>query len=323
MCNYNTNIGVYKITNIVNGDYYIGSSSVSLTGRMSRHRLDLINSRHPNPKLQRSWNVYGESSFSFDVVYYCTIEEDPLDVEQDFLDYGFSKHPRKLFNVALNSKAPMLGLVGPNNGRKFSPETRKKMSEYRTGRTSPNKGNKLSPETKSKMSKARKGLLSGAKNPNAILTWDIVREIRDDYSKGKYSQTELSKKYNISRTNTTNIINNKRWYCSEYEKTKPKECFTFPVSNETRAKLSKAGKGRNHTKESLLKMSNNQPNKVSVVQLDKDLTVIKTYPSASSVYRELGLDTSGIIKCCKGKNKTCGGYKWMYLEEYEKMKVLQ
>lgn len=323
MSNYNTNIGIYKITNKVNGDYYIGSSSVSLTGRIARHKLDLKKSRHPNTRLQRSWNKHGEGSFEFVVLCLSSAEDNVLEIEQSYLDYGFNNHPEKMFNIAKDSKSPMLGLPGPNKGRKFGIETRRKMSEYRMGRVSPNKGNKLSIETRSKMSETRKGVLSGDKNPNAKMTWKEVRKLRSDYLSGEYSQVEISEKYNISRTNATNIINNKRWNCDDYEKVKPKEPFTFPVSDETKRKLSEVGKGRKHTEESLAKMSENSPNKVSVVQLDLNLNLMNVYPSASSVSRVLGIDTSGIIKCCRGVYKTAGGYKWMYLEEYKKLRVTQ
>ena len=40
----------------------------------------------------------------------------------------------------------------------------------------------------------------------------------------------------------------------------------------------------------------------------------KTFDGASAAARELGLDNSHIIKCCKGKQKTCGGYHFIYQE---------
>lgn len=38
----------------------------------------------------------------------------------------------------------------------------------------------------------------------------------------------------------------------------------------------------------------------------------KRYESATVASRETEVDTSQIIKCCKGKAKTAGGYKWRY-----------
>lgn len=40
----------------------------------------------------------------------------------------------------------------------------------------------------------------------------------------------------------------------------------------------------------------------------------KTFDGARIAARELGLDQSHITKCCKGKQKTTGGYHWRYQE---------
>lgn len=42
------------------------------------------------------------------------------------------------------------------------------------------------------------------------------------------------------------------------------------------------------------------------------IEVLQLYPSANAAGRENGLSDSSIIKCCKGKLKTCGGYSWRY-----------
>ena len=40
----------------------------------------------------------------------------------------------------------------------------------------------------------------------------------------------------------------------------------------------------------------------------------KTFYGARQAARELGLDNSNIVSCCKGKRKTTGGFHWMYAE---------
>ena len=65
--------GVYKITNLVNGKVYYGSSrNVGL--RFSNHRSRLRRGNHHNIHLQRSWDMYGEPSFEFQVVEECSPE---------------------------------------------------------------------------------------------------------------------------------------------------------------------------------------------------------------------------------------------------------
>lgn len=59
--------GVYKITNIVNGKVYIGSS-VDTAVRFSGHKKRLNAGNHYNVYLQRSWNKYGGGVFEFEVI---------------------------------------------------------------------------------------------------------------------------------------------------------------------------------------------------------------------------------------------------------------
>lgn len=54
--------------------------------------------------------------------------------------------------------------------------------------------------------------------------------------------------------------------------------------------------------------------KKPVTQMTLDGKVIKLWDSASDVMKEIGIDASGITKCCKGKLKKTGGYKWQYTE---------
>ena len=58
--------GIYKITNNINNKFYIGSSK-NITKRFKEHKWRLKNNKHPNNKLQNSWNKYGEENFKFEV----------------------------------------------------------------------------------------------------------------------------------------------------------------------------------------------------------------------------------------------------------------
>lgn len=51
---------------------------------------------------------------------------------------------------------------------------------------------------------------------------------------------------------------------------------------------------------------------IPILQFSLDGEFIKKWDSATQVERELGFYQSSITKCCKGKQKTCGGYKWYY-----------
>ena len=64
--NNNKNIGIYKITNLINNKFYIGSSS-DLKKRLYEHRRELNLGVHANKHLQSAWNKYGEENFKFEI----------------------------------------------------------------------------------------------------------------------------------------------------------------------------------------------------------------------------------------------------------------
>ena len=82
--------------------------------------------------------------------------------------------------------------------------------------------------------------------------------------------------------------------------------------------------GKKHSEKAKEKMKNNHydcegknnPSATSVVQLTKNKEYVQVYDYAKLASIKTGTDLSGIIKCCKGKQKTAGGYIWMYKETY-------
>ena len=55
------------------------------------------------------------------------------------------------------------------------------------------------------------------------------------------------------------------------------------------------------------------PRICNIGQYTVDDEFVKEWHGAGEIKRQLGLDSSAIIKCCKGKLKTCGRYKWKYI----------
>lgn len=93
------------------------------------------------------------------------------------------------------------------------------------------------------------------------------------------------------------------------------------VSQETREKISNAQKGRKLTEEwkqhiSKQHLDNPRYNCVEINQIDKDTNkIIKTYSSISEAHRDTGVNNIGA--CLSGKQKTAGGYKWVYNHKNE------
>jgi hypothetical protein len=56
----------------------------------------------------------------------------------------------------------------------------------------------------------------------------------------------------------------------------------------------------------------NASRKIPVEQIDVSGNVVRRWPGTVDAVRELGLQKSSIRKCCKGQQKSCGGFIWRY-----------
>lgn len=76
--------GIYKITNVINGKFYIGSTD-SIPDRWDNHRSELRRGIHHSKHLQRAWNKHGKENFKFEVLEEC-LEDMLITREQWYLD---------------------------------------------------------------------------------------------------------------------------------------------------------------------------------------------------------------------------------------------
>jgi group I intron endonuclease len=115
-------MGIYKIINVVNNKFYIGSA-VNFSRRKTRHFSELRTNKHNNLKLQNAWNKYGETSFVFAVVEEVQDKALLLEVENRWLKEHVGKD--YCYNIGVDATAPTLGWSGelsPTWGRKRTPE---------------------------------------------------------------------------------------------------------------------------------------------------------------------------------------------------------
>lgn len=104
----NVKSGIYKITNEVNGKYYVGSSKNIRglsCGRWKTHISKLNNGVHPNSHLQNAWNKYGKNVFVLEVVRKCS-KTDLLLEEQKDLDIWVGKP--ECYNIREDAKCPVV-----------------------------------------------------------------------------------------------------------------------------------------------------------------------------------------------------------------------
>lgn len=115
---------IYRITNMENGKFYIGSAE-SFARREWQHKYDLKRNTHKNPHLQASWNKHGEDMFVFEVVEQIPEGEDQLVWEDKWLRECVGKPD--CYNVNTLATAPRLGLT-------LSEESKQQLSANRKGK---------------------------------------------------------------------------------------------------------------------------------------------------------------------------------------------
>lgn len=132
--------GIYRITNIINGKSYVGSSQ-DLAKRWNLHRKDLVNKSHHSQKLQRAWDKYGESVFVFDVIEYVFQKENLIKREQKYIDEfdavgkGYNISPTAGNCAGIKRSAEFKNKVSAGmKGIKHSTEAIKKMSLSKIGK---------------------------------------------------------------------------------------------------------------------------------------------------------------------------------------------
>ena len=156
--------GIYKITNLVNSKFYIGSA-VNIISRWSKHKSKLNLNKHHSPKLQNSWNKYGVDNFKFEIIEECD-KEKLIEREQYYIDLyvsfnvGYNCTPKagntlgKICSVETRNKIRK-ALMGNKNflGHFHSNETKNRLRESSKGNTNC-LGRKISKETRDKIGKS-------------------------------------------------------------------------------------------------------------------------------------------------------------------------
>ena len=76
--------GIYKITNTITGDFYIGSSN-DVKKRWAVHKCTSTWKNHPNNQLYQDMRKYGTDKFAFEIL--AEVEIDKLkETEQQFIE---------------------------------------------------------------------------------------------------------------------------------------------------------------------------------------------------------------------------------------------
>ena len=191
--------GIYGWRNTENGKWYVGQS-VDVDRRKRKHLTRLKAKSHHNQHFQYAWDFYGEESFEFVVFEYCAIEM--LDMrERAWISYYKSNDRNHGYNMD----------TGGNYLKKYSEESKRKMSEW-------HKGKKLTPQHRAKISESLKG---------------------NKYTLGYKHTEETKRKMALQKTGKPKSEQMRKKLSESKKGVKRK-----PFSEEWKRKLSEAGKQR-------------------------------------------------------------------------------
>lgn len=116
---------IYKITNLVNNKFYIGSASY-YDKRKGTHISRLNKQTHKNPHLQNAWNKYGRNNFVFEIIEQVSSQRKLLEREQYWLDLTKCYDRNIGYNISK--------IAGSNLGNKLSEEAKRKIGDFWRGK---------------------------------------------------------------------------------------------------------------------------------------------------------------------------------------------
>lgn len=205
---------IYKISNKINGKVYIGQTAVTLKRRMDRH---INNSYVPRCTIHWAIKKYGSKNFVCETICEGLSKQEANKKEMELIRQFSSKSPKFGYNMTDGGDGP--------NGNKQSEETKAKKSKKLKGHKPWITGLHHSEETKKKLSEAMK------------------RRVLSEESKTRISAA-------VSAANSIRIASvETREKISASNKGHQAWNLGKSISEETRLKISIAGKGRKLTDE--------------------------------------------------------------------------
>jgi group I intron endonuclease len=177
---------VYKITNKITDDIYIGQTRTSLNKRFTSHKCEANKDRYTN-LLYDNMREYGIENF--EVASITEIKTETKEELARLLNISEIEHI-KLLRPAYNSAPGGLGVTGVE----WTPERRERFKELMSGENNRNFGKPLPEETRKKLSESLKGRI-------------IPEETRQKTSqtmKGVRKSDETRKKMKEAANNRTN-----------------------------------------------------------------------------------------------------------------------
>lgn len=274
---------VYKHTNKVNGKVYIGQTGIAPEKRWNEGK-GYKKCTYFYSAIQK----YGWGNFEHEIIASNLTLEEANELEIKLIEQYEARNTEKGYNLKSGgscgelAESTKLKLAEAATGRKMSEHTRERLKQSRIGKPGPMLGKKHKEETKKKISEA----IKGENNPNYGKTGEQCPRWGTHWSaEVKNKISESHKGFKHSEETKEKMRKNHRDYSGENH---PQ--YGTHLSEETKNKL-------------------RELNGYKVKCIETGII----YPSVRNAGQTLGIDPSGISCCCRGKQKTAGGYHWEYI----------
>lgn len=337
---------IYCTTNLVDSKKYIGQHAGKAEDRY-------IGS---GKYFKRAVKTHGRESFQKEILQFCIDADDLNESEIYWIDYFGAYKSDLFYNFDKGGNCPTRGIpmtqeakdhlsklnkgkglgkkmnlndeqrarIGaPRLGKSPSEETRKKMSVARIG-------TKLSEATRLKMSESGKGGVVSEETRDKISKGHTGKTVSEE-TREKLRQVQLNLSEEQRKTISDRLCKSHlgKKQSSETIEKRASKLRGKSMHPNTRVACLKAKIGSKWTEEAKANMSANRIGKMvgkenhksrEVVKLDLNGNLIDTYVTISVAAKSFGKNrATNINNVLSGFSKTAYGFKWMYLENYNKL----
>ena len=292
-------VGIYKITNQVNGKVYIGQS-VRIKQRWSQHKAEAKENRR-NTLLYNAMRKYGIENFTFEVIEECS-QEQLNEREIYWISYYDSFNKEKGYNMTPGGSEPskanpqeicdlwdqgycvsdiyekLEGKVGHTTIQNYLQE----YTNYSSAES--NRRGGIKAHNKAVESGKFQNVLDNKheRSYESVKQYDLWGNYIATYS----SQAEAERQTGINRETIGWVMHGKRQQAGGYQW------------------LTEGQIPQDLTKKIRLKFG--------IIQYDLNGKEIKRYLTLTQAAIAMGCDSTAIGKVCKHQRKTSCGYKWEY-----------
>jgi group I intron endonuclease len=283
--------GIYKITNTITGDCYIGQAK-DVGARIQTHKNLLKSNKHVYKNgdltiLQKAWNKYGEDNFKFEILEFCTAEE--LNDKETYWIAAYKCNRRK-YGSGYNLND---GGAGQHVG-----------SMSNKGKIMVNNGEKqIFIDPLELESFEQKGYVKGMLpiNIDKINNGRVILYGKDNPNYGRKWSKETRQKIEQYYQERVNFIS---------------PLLGGHLSEEHKKLIKDKLKNKPINKNSLEALKqNNKKQQRPVIQLTLDGVQVAEFESIKEAGIQNNISAGNIGLCCRGKRLSAGGYLWRYKYE--------